>query len=403
MTEFFIICTLIITNIIQYSGFLLLIYMEYIITPIFIPHFHIEEYGLMNLLIFAVLYLFGRPLGGYFLGRLADIVSVEYSILTAIKINMITALTLTILPSYEFYPVLSMTIFIMIRIVFSFTIGGTYVIIGARLMELNNKYKGLLSSMLLLSIIVANLLSLAISYSYKIIATPASWWRVPFLIHIMLNGLLYFVIKICILERNKKLGIISNNNAKNVDYNFKSSIILVTAIGMLTAVTTWLPTNYAYFYLIKILAFNEAKTLEFIIVAIISYATLLPFLGILADRITTKKNMVIFAILTPLLNYIAFELLKLGHVASQLIMAFTAASFGANIHIALMKIFKKNHMQNISLFFNLGLGIGVFLLYIVGYYEYKLNLGYLQIILTSIIVIPYLLIIGKSENTKRFH
>jgi MHS family proline/betaine transporter-like MFS transporter len=262
-----------------------------------------------------------RPIGGLIWGHFGDKIGRKRVLVLTISIMSLSTFAIGFLPTYAAIGVMAPLLLLVCRLIQGFSASGEYAGAASFISEYApNSRRGLLVSMvpastaagLMLAVIVVSLLEFNLSQE-----ALYSWgWRVPFLLSAPL-GIIGLIIRLKLedtpifneMVRSKKAP--KNNIFQGVHQNRKQvmiafGIICLNAVGFYT-ILSYMPT-----YLTKELGFSITTGILITLVSLGTYIIILPFVGMLADRIGRKPVLIGASILFVVFTYPAFWLLSLG-------------------------------------------------------------------------------------------
>jgi MFS family permease len=343
-------------TILEYYDFLLFAHLGFIITPLFFPDHSATQTHLLSLALFGLSFIV-RPIGGLVFGIIADSKGRKEALIKSVKWAIIPAIGLTFLPSYEIIGILGTIVFVILRLLQGVALGGEYPAAGIYLMELNDKNKGFISSILVAAGSIGSLIGLIIAIICAQECAPSWLWRVAFAIGAIGTIFSYYMRKyliesITINADQRKEKLIINNLL------FRR--ILVIILGILISTLVWLPMVYSNFYVTKILNLSKNIGLYASFVAAISYIIIAPIMGKLYDTISRNQYMIFSSVMILPLILISFNLLLKGNITlAQIGLCFVAATFAAPQHTIISSLFPTYYRgRNIGFLFMLGLSFG---------------------------------------------
>ncbi|MBY0461870.1 MAG: MFS transporter [Alphaproteobacteria bacterium] len=354
---------IVIGTLLEYFDFLLFAHFSLIIAPLFFPDSDPIVSAIQALGLFAVGF-FMRPLGAIIFGRIGDSKGRKPALSASVLWAALPTLTICFLPTYGVIGIFAPIILILCRMAQGLSLGGEYTNAGVLLMEHTPPEKrGFYSSILS---IAGTSGSTAALFCAFIILRPdmPSWaWRVPFFLGSIAGLIGYKMRKI--LAESPEFSVIQNRHDVPSFFSWKQILkdkkpfLITIAIGALVGVLLWTPVTYTNFYLTKIMEWNASDSALMTFLATMTYIAVLPFAGILCDRIGARTIMLRSALIAAFLSYPLFLCLTHGFVAiTQIGFASLVGFFGAAIHHVMIDLYPVHkRCRAISLGFSLGLAI----------------------------------------------
>jgi MHS family proline/betaine transporter-like MFS transporter len=346
-------------NILDYYDFLLFAHIGSIVTPYFFPDMGVRKAHILSLFLFGAAFVI-RPIGGMIFGYLSDVYGRKMALLNAVKWAIFPALGIGLLPGYETMGIAATCLFVLLRLLQGFSLGGEYTNAGTYLMEYHKKSLGLVSGILVASGTIGSLIGFGFATICLYSQRDMPWlWRVGFL----LGGLAAFwSFGMRKILTDLPLPIIpSTINASQDTHLLWLRRLIIIFVGMLVGTTNWLPTTYTNFYVTKIAEEPTHIGLQCTMIALIGYVILSPLFGMLSDRFQCYRRFIKIASLCILpLSFCGFITLQKGHYYfAQIILITASTSFGACIHPFMNHLFPAHvRARNVSLLFTIGLSFG---------------------------------------------
>lgn len=367
-------------NCIDYYDFLLFAHLGYFITPKFLPNLDQNNAHLISLLLFSLPFIV-RPLGGYIFGKISDLSGRTIALSISLKWAGFASLGIAFLPEFETGGVVCSILFVLLRALQGFSLGGEYPTAGTYLMENYYENKGMLSGILAASGTVGSLFAFSFAWLMTKPFIPDYFWRFAFVLGGIVSLISFYLRKIL----HTKIGISNDNNSDfKTDTNHLGAIILTISTGALVGATTWLPMTYSNYYLTKVLSNNIEFGLIATLISLIVYIIATPLFGKLADIYPAKCVMMISALSCIPLSLFGFMLVFNNHLTGQILLTLAAASFGAPIHVFMNELFPQNiRSRNINLFFMIGTAFGSLLPVISGYLVNRFGQHFIPVIFVS--------------------
>lgn len=309
-----------------------------------------------------------RPIGGLVWGHYGDKLGRQRILALTIIIMSVATFAIGFLPGYAAIGIAAPLLLLACRLVQGFSASGEYAGASSFIAEYAPPgRRGLLVSMvpastaagLVLGATVASLLEYNLSQD-----ALHSWgWRVPFLIAGPLGVIgLYIRLKLedtpLFKELEQSHEVAQAPIRTLLRENWKQ-LLIAFGIICLNAVGFYMILSYMPTYLSEELGFDPVTAILTTIVSVAVYATFLPFVGMLADRVGRKPIMFAACVLFVLLTLPAFELLSLGGVGfailAQILLGAILAGNDGVLATFLTEMFPTNvRYSSFGLSFNLG-------------------------------------------------
>lgn len=374
-------------NVLEYYDFLLFAHIGLFIVPHFIPK---ASQGLSHqiaLLLFALPF-FIRPLGGYLIGILADRHSVHRALNQTLCYAAMASFLIAILPTYNQIGLTASLLFVCLRGLQGFALGGEYTTAGSALMAEAGSRPCLISSVLAASGCLGSLVALACSWLYITQGQGTELWRFFFLLGAIASYTNYRL-------RQRHLSAVPDLqpptlSKQHLKPHYAQAAILTGVLGAIVSVSCFIPMVYSYFYLTHVRQASPAMGLMVTALSLLSYLLFTPLVGHLSDRFTriARVSALLFLLSIPV-SWLGFIWMLQGSLIGQVILTLAASLSGANVHVLMHGLFKPSYQrQSINLYFSAGTSLGgltpALSAYTAAYYAY-----------TPVVVITTLLLIGS--------
>jgi MHS family alpha-ketoglutarate permease-like MFS transporter len=256
--------------------------------------------------IFAVGFLM-RPVGGWVLGRAADRHGRKSALTLTVTMMSVAALLIAVAPTYGQAGYFGAVVLLLARLLQGMSIGGEYAASATYLTEASARNRrGLGSSFQYVSMTCGQILGLGILITMQHTLTTAqlqSWgWRIPFVLG-ALFALLVFWLRRRLQETDAFTEETGEGGAEDdtrgtlkVLWQHRRQAGLVMALTLGGTVAYYTYTTYLTKYLIG--SAGMAKTTATLVsfTALIVFAVLQPFAGMLSDRIGRRPLLITFAV-----------------------------------------------------------------------------------------------------------
>ena len=335
--------------------------MAPIIVSLFLPQFDIAT-GLILTFLIPILNIFVRPLGAFIIGRFGDKHGRKGALLFSIFGMALTTGIIGILPTYASIGIIAPLSFSLLRLLQGFFVAGEYN--GGAIFVLEHSgegKKGFLSGLYcmctVIGVLLASLIATLVAY------LPKEYWRVPYILGAC-TGIIGLYIRASVEEtpKFKEYQYVKNIIPQDLYAKAKTSLAVVSTAGLASAM-----------YLLPTLLMNSLLPLATkhslpTIMTINTFTTglhmvLLPFFGLLADKISIQRSIfiasvLIFLLSAPLIHLITFDSLALICVM-KVIFTILSAWFLAPLHAYTYSLFHVSHRYSlISFAYAIGSQIG---------------------------------------------
>ena len=372
----------IIGNILEYYDFLLFAHFGYLIVPMYIPYYA-EQSHLFALIMFALPFLI-RPIGGYFFGKMADLTSTKKALDSTLCYASIASILIAILPSYYYIGVISTVLFIILRSLQGFALGGEYTTAGTLLMDLFSLKKSFVSGILGASGTIGSIIAFAFSALYSGFFQGTEIWRLFFIFGGVATYISYNLRKhnLSILQ---KISLSKANNSNAIE---QIAIYKTVALGAVTSVSCFIPMVYSNFYFTKILGLDTNIGLTATLISLVAYITFTPLAGYICDKINLNNNISKTFIIAIPFVLIGFLLLWDGSLLGQIPLTMAASIAGTNIHVIMNQMFPlSKRSRNVNLYFATGASLGGLVPALSGYISLHYNILYIPFLAINILLI----------------
>jgi MFS family permease len=373
-------------NVLEYYDFLLFAHIGLFIVPHFIPK---ASQGLSHhiaLLLFALPF-FIRPLGGYLIGILADRHSTHKALNQTLCYAAMASGLIAILPTYNQIGLSASLLFVCLRGLQGFALGGEYTTAGSALMAEAESRPCLISSVLAASGCLGSLVALGFSLLYITQGQGTGLWRFFFLLGAIASYTNYRL-------RQRHLSAVPDLqpptlSKQRLKPHYARAAILTGVLGAIVSVSCFIPMVYSYFYLTHVRQASPTMGLMVTGLSLLSYLLFTPLVGYFSDRFTcTARGSALLFLLSIPVSCLGFVWILSGNLVGQVLLTLAASLAGANVHVLMHGLFKRSHQrQSINLYFSAGTSLGgltpALSAYAATYYAY-----------TPLVIISALLFIG---------
>jgi MHS family proline/betaine transporter-like MFS transporter len=325
-----IITASVIGNAMEWYDYLLYAHFSLIISELFFPLENSFYSQMLTLAVFAGGFL-ARPIGGYVFGIIGDRLGRKTALTTSILLMAIPTALIGVLPTYSQIGLLAPFVMVIIRILQGISLGGEYSSSTTYLFESAPRGKrGFFSSFssmsLALGVLVSALTVLIIESSFTKEEIVDFAWRIPFLISI-LYGFVGFYIRSKLSETTgfKK----AHKNKKPFATIFKYyKKRLFFAIGVFMGLTIPFYVIVVFSKTIMVWIGFGTKMATFLnCLLIFIYMIVVPFAGILVDKIGDRKMLMIGSLGMLLFSMPFIYALKSSNLSSVIFAIVIAGVF----------------------------------------------------------------------------
>lgn len=308
---------------IEWYDFGLFIFMAPIIGAHFFPQQSTNMATIDALIVFAIGFLC-RPLGGICFGYFGDTKGRARTIRISILLITLSTLLVGVLPSYETIGIIAPILFIILRLIQGFSIGGEYSGILIYLAEFApDKQRGFITSF---AVGGANLGFLLATLTFIVLNTFFSdelikeWvWRLPFiLIGIPGSILIYYRFKLSethVYTALKKNHLIERMPFITAIQCAPYQLIKILGLTCMSATFYYFFVGYIPTYLVQYLGFSLHVALVIQSIMLVAMLFLVPIAALCGDYFSRKKMLIITTSSVLLLIFPCFYLLQLHSLA----------------------------------------------------------------------------------------
>ncbi|MGP3989189.1 MFS transporter [Streptomyces sp. 3N207] len=256
--------------------------------------------------IFAVGFLM-RPVGGWVLGRAADRRGRKSALTLTVTMMSVAALLIAVAPTYGQAGYFGAVVLLLARLLQGMSIGGEYAASATYLTEASARNRrGLGSSFQYVSMTCGQLLGLGILITMQRTMTTAqleSWgWRIPFVL-----GALFALVVFWLRRRLTETDAFTEETGEGGpddstrgtlkalwQHRRQAGLVMALTLGGTVAYYTY--TTYLTKYLISSAGMAKSTATLVSFTALIVFAVLQPFAGMLSDRIGRRPLLITFAL-----------------------------------------------------------------------------------------------------------
>ena len=289
--------------------------------------------------VFAVGFLM-RPVGGWLMGRYADRHGRRAALTLSVLLMCGGSLLIAVTPSYARIGVVAPALLVLARLLQGLSVGGEYGASATYLSEMaGKKHRGFWSSFQYVTLIMGQLLALAVLLLLQRTLTPAeleSWgWRIPFII-----GAACAVVAVAMRRGLEETSAFEKERASRPPPSAAASArglmahprAVLTVVGLTAGGTVafYTFTTYAQKFLVNTAGFSKSDATYINAISLLVYMMLQPAVGALSDRIGRRPVLTAFGVLGTLGTIPLLTALEGARTISQaltlLILALVAVS-----------------------------------------------------------------------------
>ncbi len=289
--------------------------------------------------VFAVGFLM-RPVGGWLMGRYADKQGRRAALTLSVLLMCGGSLLIAVTPSYARIGVVAPAVLVLARLLQGLSVGGEYGASATYLSEMaGKKHRGFWSSFQYVTLIMGQLLALAVLLLLQRTLTPAeleSWgWRIPFII-----GAACAVVAVAMRRGLEETSAFEKERASRPPQSAAATArglmahprAVLTVVGLTAGGTVafYTFTTYAQKFLVNTAGFSKSDATYINAISLLVYMMLQPAVGALSDRIGRRPVLTAFGVLGTLGTIPLLTALEGARTISQaltlLILALVAVS-----------------------------------------------------------------------------
>jgi MHS family alpha-ketoglutarate permease-like MFS transporter len=252
--------------------------------------------------IFAVGFLM-RPVGALVMGAYGDRHGRKAGLALSVALMAAGSLLIAVAPTYAQAGVMAPAILVIARMIQGFSVGGEYGSSATYLSEqASRKRRGFWSSFHYVSIVMGQLLSLAVLMTLQRLlgeAALTAWgWRIPFVFGALL-AIIVYVMRRRIAETasfRALPAIRTRSTAANLWREHPREFLLVATITAGGSLSYYAFTTYLQKFLVNTSGFSKPVATEICTGALILFLFMQPLFGSFADRVGRKPMLYLFGV-----------------------------------------------------------------------------------------------------------
>lgn len=354
-------------NALEWYDFLLFASFSPIFAKLFFPS-HSYFISLVSTFgVFALGFLI-RPLGGFVLGYYGDKLGRRKTLIFSITIMTLATLLIAFLPSYSHIGLAAPILFMLLRLLQGFAVGGELPNSATFLIEsIAQKHKGLAGSLTFSTAFLGIVAGAGVATAISNMISPEqlNWaWRYAYVLGGLL-GLIGIYMRLRCTESPVYLEhthTASKTPFKIIFAEYKLTLFTAALMTSILAAGNYLLIAYTTVFLTKTIGFTLAQALEINFIALFLLVILIPMMGLIADVIGCQKLYKLGLILILVGIFPVFLLLKqadfIHALYGEIILAILLAPINATIATIITDMFPVNiRASGISMGYNIGQGL----------------------------------------------
>ncbi|HEX3347568.1 MAG TPA: MFS transporter [Acetobacteraceae bacterium] len=266
--------------------------------------------------IYAVGFLI-RPIGGYFLGTMADLRGRKAALTLSVTLMCAGSLIIAVLPSYAAIGVAAPLLLLFARLLQGFSLGGEYASSATYLSEVaTSKHRGFYSSFQYVTLIGGQVLGSATLLVMQALFTAPQledWgWRVPFLLGAAC-ALFGLYLRRRLIESPEFMRAARTPRTRSpfrelLQHKKEFFLVLGLTMGGTTAFYTY--STYMPTFLVNTVKLTRDQATQISFITLVIYACMQPLFGVISDVVGRRPVLLWFGILgtiftVPLLTALA--------------------------------------------------------------------------------------------------
>ncbi len=288
-------------NLVEYFDWAIYAAFALYFAPAFFPEGDQTAQLLNNAAVFAVGFIF-RPLGGWWLGSLADRKGRKSALLLSVSLMCLGSLIIACTPTYKVIGGWAPALLLFARMLQGFSIGGEYGSSATYLSEMaSSKLRGYYSSFQYVTIVLGQLLALVLlMVLQKWLLTNEElhqWgWRIPF----MVGGLLAVIAmglrgNMSETKAFVEQHIFSSRQAHLRELlNYPKELLTVIALTAGGTVSYYTFTVYMQKFLVNTTGFSKEQATDISAIALLVFMIIQPLYGLLSDFVGRRFMLIFF-------------------------------------------------------------------------------------------------------------
>ena len=290
-------------NLVEYFDWAIYAAFALYFAPIFFPDSDQTAQLMNNAAIFAVGFVF-RPLGGWFLGGLADRKGRKSALLLSVSLMCLGSLIIACTPGYAVIGGWAPVLLVLARILQGFSLGGEYGSSATYLSEMAGiKRRGYYSIFQYVTIVLGQLLALLLlMLLQKVLLSNEElqqWgWRIPFVV----GGLLAIVAMGLRSNMDETKAFVDQHTFVNHQgllrelLNYPKELFTVVALTAGGTVSYYTFTVYMQKFLVNTTGFSKEDTTVICVIALLVFMLIQPLYGLISDFVGRRLMLIVFGV-----------------------------------------------------------------------------------------------------------
>ncbi|WP_119288415.1 MFS transporter [Streptomyces sp. YIM 130001] len=293
-----------------------------------------------------------RPLGGLFFGPLADRIGRKRVLAIIVLVTSLTTFGMGVLPTYATIGAAAPLLLVALRLIQGFAAGGETSSAVSMLFEYAPRnrrgyYTSWSAAIGFLAFVVGSGLALALTAGLGD-ATMSSWgWRVPFLLALPLGMTgLYLRLKMedtPEFRAMKESGDISDSPTRETFRTARVAMLVLAGIMVIKGVGHWMLQTFMVSYLQNTMDFSKVHSFLAATVCLAVVAVLVPFMGLLSDKIGRRPLLIGGTAGMLVLAWPALQLMALHNTAfailGMVLLGLPLAAYDGAINAVMAELF----------------------------------------------------------------
>jgi MHS family alpha-ketoglutarate permease-like MFS transporter len=259
--------------------------------------------------IFAAGFIF-RPIGGWIMGRYADVAGRRKAMAVSMAFMSIGSLSIGLTPGYQHIGIFAPLVLLTARILQGLSMGGQFGSSAAYIAEVAApNRRGFQASFLYVTLILGQLVAMGLLVILQQVLQPAqlsAWgWRIPFIIG-GVTALLSLRLLLR-LEESHSFKVVRNKVAPVSPWHtlrqYRREVLVVLGLNLGGSVAFYSFTTYMQKFLANTAGFSKDTSTQITTVGLLVFMFLQPVMGWLSDSIGRRPLLIAFGALGVLTTY----------------------------------------------------------------------------------------------------
>jgi MHS family alpha-ketoglutarate permease-like MFS transporter len=252
--------------------------------------------------VFAIGFLM-RPIGGWWLGKYADVRGRKAALTLSVLLMCGGSLLIAIVPPYAVIGVWAPIVLVLARLLQGLSVGGEYGTSATYMSEMATaKHRGFTASFQYVTLIMGQLLALGVLLVLQATMSDAdlnAWgWRIPFAF-----GAMFAVVALWLrrsIEETHSFEVLDTSERRGIASELlKHPRALLTVLGLTAggSLGFYTFTTYMQKFLVNSAGWSKADATSVSAVSLLLFMILQPIFGALSDRFGRRPQLIVFAAL----------------------------------------------------------------------------------------------------------